>query len=940
MTMKKTVDAFAVTAVALLASVASAATYYVDNKLSDYTGADGSEAKPFQKIQQAVNKAANDDTVLVKPGVYGEDQGTFVDLSPTDTDNQHYSYGNNRVWINNKHITLKSTDGAAVTHIVGRHSTEEGGMGKDAVRCIAMSGSGNIGGTRIEGFTIRDGASMKLNEGKTTKGSSCETSHCGGGLLLHYTAKGHGEQIHVVDCVVSNCVAAQGAAAYGVSFIRSRIEKNHSGRSYGATVTQCNAVNSIFADNGIADYEGTVRSVESQYPISVVNCTFWNNKGMLQAPSGAIAEPTIVNSIVQCNAGNNGNSIASNGSKIFYTLADVGGVVNFNTTADGKAINVACTTRGQRASLAAPLFGDFHPVTTTAGVKPFGIANKAKYDECTAWVPEADKAKDLAGDARWESDGTMTAGAYQKGVTVGGGCLAITGNGCGFKIDGKAYNRPENAYFFASNALEQHRVTFTTTASTLAHVWLGGYTGTAGAYRFPDLNGDVIVTLPQSSGDTMLCVEARLAKKVLWVDASAAQDGADGTSANPYPTIQAAVDAVTDATLTTIFVKKGDYKVGEKSDADSWGKARVLIPKGRSIQIRAVDGPDKTFITGEPEVRCVDIEIKTEKNSDGVYVPTGDAKPCGLVGFTLRDGQTMTAKQNNQLNYIYGGAFFANDQAFAQLTDCVITNCSGVRGSAAYKGWFTNCRILGCKHPTSTEDRRGVFYRTYLSGCFVGPNAYETVSIDQECKLWNVTLAETAHKQLMSSSVWCYNVLALNTWTQGNAGSGYELRNCAFHVANPNGISVTSDYKFTESPVVDSANDDIRPKTGSAVVGKGVRVNNLEFIKYMTGGYYHETFPAGAFPIGASSDVAVPVTVTNKKGVSAESELNAGYTSAAHPLVLTATLTDHKFLGWKVNGAEEYASTEQTFALAPTAGVASYSIEGCYKPNGLILILR
>ena len=75
MKMKKTVDVFAVTAVALLASVASAATYYVDNKLSDYTGADGSEAKPFQKIQQAVNKAVNGDTVLVAPGTYGDDQG-------------------------------------------------------------------------------------------------------------------------------------------------------------------------------------------------------------------------------------------------------------------------------------------------------------------------------------------------------------------------------------------------------------------------------------------------------------------------------------------------------------------------------------------------------------------------------------------------------------------------------------------------------------------------------------------------------------------------------------------------------------------------------------------------------------------------------------------------------------------------------------------------
>ena len=203
-----------------------------------------------------------------------------------------------------------------------------------------------------------------------------------------------------------------------------------------------------------------------------------------------------------------------------------------------------------------------------------------------------------------------------------------------------------------------------------------------------------------------------------------------------------------------------------------------------------------------------------------------------------------------------------------------------------------------------------------------------------------VTVAETAQKLLMAANCYCYNTLALNAWSQGNPNSAYEFRNCMFHVANPDASKVSPATKLTESPVVDSANDDIRPKTGSAVVGKGERVNNIEFIKYMTGGYYHETFPAGAFPIGASSDVAVPVTVVNKKGVAVESALNAGYASAAHPLTLTATLTDRTFLGWKVNGAEEFASTEKTLALVPTAGIASYSIEGFYKAKGLSILVR
>ena len=92
---------------ALLPLSGLAATYYVDNKLDDYTGHDGSSwALAYHRIQDAVERAVNNDTILVAPGTYGDDQGTVEDKGDTSGSNANYSYQKNRVWINNKHITL------------------------------------------------------------------------------------------------------------------------------------------------------------------------------------------------------------------------------------------------------------------------------------------------------------------------------------------------------------------------------------------------------------------------------------------------------------------------------------------------------------------------------------------------------------------------------------------------------------------------------------------------------------------------------------------------------------------------------------------------------------------------------------------------------------------------------------------------------------------
>ncbi|MDO5318361.1 MAG: DUF1565 domain-containing protein [bacterium] len=80
-----------------------------------------------------------------------------------------------------------------------------------------------------------------------------------------------------------------------------------------------------------------------------------------------------------------------------------------------------------------------------------------------------------------------------------------------------------------------------------------------------------------------------------WVSAAAAVGG-NGTEASPYQTIQQAIDAA--MANETIWVKPGEYKVGERRDtmSDSQTLARVLITK--PLRIESTDGADVTHIVG------------------------------------------------------------------------------------------------------------------------------------------------------------------------------------------------------------------------------------------------------------------------------------------------------------------------------------------------------
>ena len=141
----------------VFAGAATAGTLYVNNdagvgsnaydgKAAAWDGAHG----PKLTIQSAVADAKAGDTILVAPGVYGDEQGA-VDAATAG----HAC----RVYID-KPLTLKASGSRAETHLVGKRFAGESGWGDGAVTAIRIAadvGSGAEGDkVRIEGFTIRD----------------------------------------------------------------------------------------------------------------------------------------------------------------------------------------------------------------------------------------------------------------------------------------------------------------------------------------------------------------------------------------------------------------------------------------------------------------------------------------------------------------------------------------------------------------------------------------------------------------------------------------------------------------------------------------------------------------------------------------------------------------------------------------------------------------
>lgn len=184
--------------------------------------------------------------------------------------------------------------------------------------------------------------------------------------------------------------------------------------------------------------------------------------------------------------------------------------------------------------------------------------------------------------------------------------------------------------------------------------------------------------------------------------ASAREWTVDAQGGGDYKVIQDAIDAA-DAG-DTIWVKPGVYATGGRATSEGADNlARVLLTKPLTLAATS-DDPADTHIVGAPDpnpafegkdyegrgpnaVRCIRLE---QAAASGGTV---------IRGFTIRDG--YSAQQFNGDSYGANDALLAAQPggiasfsaAYANfyVTDCVITNCYGVRGGLVRYGNYVRC---------------------------------------------------------------------------------------------------------------------------------------------------------------------------------------------------------------------------------------------------------
>lgn len=186
-----------------------------------YAGDDlGSEEHPFETLQAAANSFADNTygVVYAARGVYAKG-GAYQDNA------------SNRVAVAaKKYVRLVSLEGPENTIIVGAADPNgANGCGAAAMRCLTAKDY-----CFIQGFTLTGGHGAVGDSGN--RGAGC---FVGGSGMSDY--------VRITDCIISNNVAAIGAAAYGGVLERCRIFSNtntSSGSLAGGRV-----VSSVMAGN-------------------------------------------------------------------------------------------------------------------------------------------------------------------------------------------------------------------------------------------------------------------------------------------------------------------------------------------------------------------------------------------------------------------------------------------------------------------------------------------------------------------------------------------------------------------------------------------------------------------------------------------------------------------------------------------------------------------
>ena len=535
-------------------------------------------------------------------------------------------------------VILKSRNGAAKTSIVGAFDETDNHLGPNAVRCINAR-SNTDGFTVIDGFTFKNGAS----------GAEKDTAGRSGGVY------GYGGAVYVVGCVVTNCHSVN-YACYNVNLIGCRVEDcvaYSDAIALQGNTTTTSAAFSLFARNrhgegtaGLQVFRGT--------NIAVVNCTFVGCDSSMDVYAS--------------------NGYACDMYNCLFSASSAKSIGVKSGEESSLTVTDSLTDDQGGYPLFAPFFGDYR-------VRPDGpAANAAKaehLDKIT--LPEGYSLADIRDPYGNPIDvANLHLGAVQAlSETPASGALQVSA-----KTKIGAVVTPVDSYFFSSD----YPVQYVAEAQLEDGETLFGFqTSAVGKWRFPRPGSNSVLLMPSPNVGEAVTNSVVLAQQFRWVDKAEGNDETgDGSEGSPFASIQRAIDALPNA-YTVMYVKRGVYDNNELGylvntkdvEQTSYSKGRVRI-WSKKVRVIAVDGPDVTSIVGE----------KGAANGGCCLLMQGEAGSC-VQGFTLTGGQPAIS---DSVALGSGGGYCCIN-ANVHITDCIVSNNSGVCASAGY-GAFVSRSVI------------------------------------------------------------------------------------------------------------------------------------------------------------------------------------------------------------------------------------------------------
>ena len=646
-------------AAAIMCTVASASAdeWFVDCSRPAGSGNGRSAATAFHSIQEAVNAAADGDTVTVFPGEYSD--GGHVDENG-------YT---NRVAIIGKRLTLRSRGGRDMTAIVGAHDpvgshidgdpsrTLYSDLGPAAVRCVFAE---NAGGTRIEGFTIRDGATHECP-------SSLDMAGIGGGILVA-GSDGDWRNVQVADCAIINCASTRGGGMYQGVAIRCLFEYNRTHYGTGHAARQANLYNCLVRRNS-RDAGANVLL----WGCNLANCTVAQNvRGVV------FQNCSLVNTLAFLNVYALGSDASNTGTNCLFGT-------EWSSYFTSDSVNISQTSDFQFLS---PATGDFR---LAAGCTAATLGTSEAMVSLFA-VPESDRYRDFNG-AAIPTSGTIAAGCIQGTVVPATGAWLF---GSRAIIDGYATETANNwargaeapKFFRLAMDLDAGQYPFT-------------FASTDRGLSFPLDDGTTVIMAPPVS-EGVKSYSFQYATNVLYV-AKTGNDSKDGrTPQTAFKTIQRAIDAaptlskISDDALevrTIIHVGPGEYTAEDGTTANDGGgveQAGVLSVSLKRILVVG-SGADSCIIRGSADSGVTADASPFGCGDNAVRcLAVKDSIAC-FRKFTFADGHGKLYSGSQ-----WGGAIYGGGKSYTYICDSVITNCVGNRGAIS-AARLERCRIVDCR---------------------------------------------------------------------------------------------------------------------------------------------------------------------------------------------------------------------------------------------------